>query len=321
MLQSTLFAQVSGYSKIADQYILTGTINGKYAITMYLTVDSTGSKASGRYYYHSQKKYMDLEGSTTRSGIILEEKDENANMTGEFVGVFNTSTMTFSGNWGNAKTQKSMPFSLSKNSSIPISRMEIFKDRNEVENSKYYPKLYSDSSSRGVNIINREIEAGINEHIKYDRDCIYEYGSDSYESFYDYDFVYADNNIVTVRSSIWMWTGGAHGNGASLYYIYNIRTGKELSRNTDELIVSKNNTSVINLLRKKLLIDYDENDFFDFDDIELSERFYVDIDGIHFYYGPYELGSYSLGNVNVSFTFAELKPFVNRSNPFYYLFE
>ena len=78
---------------------------------------------------------------------------------------------------------------------------------------------------------------------------------------------------------------------------------------------------LINLIRNKLLINYSEKDFFDFNAIELSDTFDITPTGIKFIYPIYKIAGYSLGIIEIEFTFSELKPFIKSNSPFFYLFE
>ena len=132
---------------------------------------------------------------------------------------------------------------------------------------------------------------------------------------------YLDDKIISFAINNYSFVGGVHGIDTSVAYIYSISTGNRIGVKLSELISNPSDMDLINLIRNKLLINYSEKDFFDFNAIELSDTFDITPTGIKFIYPVYKIAGYSLGIIEIEFTFSELKPFIKSSSPFFYLFE
>ncbi len=302
-----------------------------------------GNNVYGSYYYHSQKRYISIIGEATRNGLTVKEYSDNDEITGEFVGVFDSAKMTFNGNWINAKTKKSMPFSLSKDTKAAVNRIEVFERHYSCGDvftyNNTYLKIYSDNNARIINALNRMFESNA--------DTFELYVLDEYSYFFDpnsgaetdstsdcnyvlsrySDFIYVDENIISI--GVFLQEHDYSGNNGSMgkwghnsYNIYNAKTGRLLNDDTIYNLVDYYNVrSFIALIRAKLEPEYDYAlaNCDDEDIISISSNFCIDIDGVHFTLYLYEYP------IEVSFTFEELKPFVSDGSdydsPFYYLFE
>lgn len=327
MLSNSLLAQNIRTSTVARTYMLTGSINNNKHITMLLTIDDENN-ASGGYYYHGESVRINVKGKATLNGaIVLHEITDHENKT-EFIGTLDTNSITFSGNFTITNTEVEMPFSLSKSKAslvnyaetIGIYYYDTFKYKYE------YIKLYSDSDIKGVEVFNRRHEYSAERNKIFVLSLIEENsrGHSKERSKYVYDtsstFIYADENIVSIASKSYEYIGGDNSYGGLAYYIYDIKTGRLLSENLQSLITDKNNQRLIALLRQKLLENYSRSDFFSFEKIMLNNNFYIDEMGVHFAYNQSEIAHSSKGEIFVSFTFDELKPFVDNNAIFYYLF-
>lgn len=61
--------------------------------------------------------------------------------------------------------------------------------------------------------------------------------------------------------------------------------------------------------------------YFDFESIKLNNHYSVDALGIPFIYNEYEIAPWISGTIHIKFTYDELKPFVKKSSPLWYLFD
>ena len=101
---------------VTYHYIFKGKIDGKYAFSMSLTVDSTS--VSGQYQYANSKDYgMSLSGSIQNNDIKLEEtlyipEKQKSETTGFFEGKFYPAEGKVSGTWFSANRGKSYPFEM-----------------------------------------------------------------------------------------------------------------------------------------------------------------------------------------------------------------
>ncbi len=318
-----LWAQRIRTSNAANTYILTGSID-KNPITMILTIDDE-NVARGKYYYHRQKRYINIDGNATLNGAIVLKETSDTKMLGEFIGYFDIENTTFSGDWIELNTKKSMPFNLSKAS--PINHIETLGIYyfNEFEYSFEYIKLYGNSQAQGLNVLNKIFEDNATRNSEFILLKIEDYKSNSINrNYYAFDFdmffVYADDNIISIGNSYDEHTGTTSRYGGQTYNVYDIKTGELLSQNIANLVADKNNNTLVNLVKRKLLTNYKRSDFINFDKITLNDNFYIDVEGVHFVYNKYEIANGSLEKISISFTFNQLKPFINKTSPFYYLF-
>lgn len=344
LLPTIILSQEILEVKVSDTYILTGAIDDKYEITMYLTLDSAliELKADGKYYYNSSKKYIDIDGYMTkiqgRNDIIaldLEEKvynnkNDKYEITGNFIGAFDKKNITFSGNWINPKTKKKLPFELTADTNLATSHIENYKISYESENtSRYrnlvidftYPKLIGSSAAiKKINDLEKRTKSNIesaNESYEYayEKDGNYGIGEDT-------ELVYIDERIACFVVDEMLFLAGAYPNNSTDTIVYNIKTGKEVDTTLSNLFVNANDKKLKALLKKKLeKLGSPDYNVAKLENVGLIDNYYIDVDGVHFIYSQGQYLAHVMGMVEVVFTFDELKPFVKRNSLFYYLFE
>lgn len=137
----------------------------------------------------------------------------------------------------------------------------------------------------------------------------------------------ADSKLLSFFEDYSNFMGGAHGMYGRSGYTYDINTGKKLSI-TD--VVKLTEDDLVPVLKEKLLAQNDEDEYDDLDeklknykldsetvfDEETQEltcgyNWYLDYDGMHFYFGPYEIASYAVGAVDVVIAYDELPGTMN----------
>ena len=137
----------------------------------------------------------------------------------------------------------------------------------------------------------------------------------------------ADSKVLSYVEDYSNFMGGAHGMYGRSGYTYDINTGKKLLI-TD--VVKLTEDDLIPVLKEKLLALNDEDEYDDLDeklktykldcktvyDEETQEltcgyNWYLDNDGMHFYFGPYEIAPYAIGAADVVVAYDELPGTVN----------
>lgn len=331
-----VFSQMPNISK-KEFYFMKGSIGGS-AITMYLYI--RGNRITGRYYYDSIKQFIDINGNIDGDTFYINEFVNNnkiATLNGNV-----SENMFFSGDWVSSDRNNKYNFNFSKHSSSFISKATIITSSLNIDlensgkfessrdavvienlkNSKILDKISIDVD--GVKSLNEDgIAAILNNEIIAD----YNNWKDNLSSETDFNVKreirvsYLDNKIISFSINNYSYIGGEHGANSSIAYIYLIETGNRIGTKLSELISNPKDMDLINLMRNKLLMNYSERDFFDFNNIELSDTFDITPTGIKFIYPMYKISDYSKGIIEIEFTFSELKPFVKNNSPFYYLFE
>lgn len=108
------------------------------------------------------------------------------------------------------------------------------------------------------------------------------------------------------------YTGGAHGMYSQIFHNYSLSGGYEIT--LSDLLETDQQAALRELIRQKLYTQFGvqgdeglvDQGFFP-ENIYATENFEVTDDGITFYYNPYDIGTYALGDVEVHVTRAELE--------------
>lgn len=331
-----VFSQTPTISK-KEFYFMKGNIGGS-AITMYLYIK--GNRITGKYYYDSIKQFIDINGNINGDTFYINEFVNNnkiASLNGKV-----TENMFFSGDWISSDLNNKHYFNFSRYSSSSISKATIINSslKIDLEGSGKF------DSSRDAVVIENQIKSKVLDKISVDVDGVKSLDENgiadilSKEIIADYNnwknnlsletdinvkreikISYLDDKIISFAINNYSFVGGVHGIDTSVAYIYSISTGNRIGVKLSELISNPSDMDLINLIRNKLLINYSEKDFFDFNAIELSDTFDITPTGIRFIYPVYKIAGYSLGIIEIEFTFSELKPFIKSNSPFFYLFE
>ena len=330
---------------IESTYILDGKINNKYAITMYFTTlldtKNNTKKVSGKYYYNNIGDFIYLGESVLnkKSTVTLKEyrsssdANDKKNSTGEFTGLFSDDN-TFKGTWKNNKN--SFEFELKARDNVVEIKNYVFSESDaKFENTSFdynsrILQIVSSKKSASIEKINKELRkwrefeplySEWKEWIKEDPNSVYNWWLFESSNYLNY----IDNNILSVDSVEWSSTGGARSNYRLGSATYSLSSGKKLTVN--DLIINVDDYKLIALMRKKLK-EYAESDdvtinefYTDFENIRLGDSYIVSETGITFLYDQYEISHYIPEAIAIDFTYDELKPFVKKSSPLWYLFE
>ena len=283
---TNLFASINPTIKSSDEtlYILSGKIDNKYPITMYLTIDNDTDMISGNYYYNKHRKIIYLQAGEldNKSEVILREyfDDEKGNSisSGEFRGAIKYDKdegVIFKGIWYNAKKSLDFILRLDKNSKInEIKTADYeYESISEFKSDTTTPEFTSDFSV--LEISNRKNLVGIkkiNKYLKnfFDANNLYSEWVDEMQDhakkypnsfrevhswmsnslFYN---TYTDNISLSLVNEQYTYTGGAHGNTDLKSLIFDIDSGKLIDGKVTDLIIDINDKKLIKLLRKKLI--------------------------------------------------------------------
>lgn len=111
---------------------------------------------------------------------------------------------------------------------------------------------------------------------------------------------------MSYACNIYTYTGGAHGLGVKSCYVYDFYENVEITLNNifkDEAI-----PEILSLIKQELSHrDYAES--ISMDDVNVTENFYVDKDGISWVYNPYEIAPYALGEIEVKLPYSEIEKY------------
>jgi len=147
------------------------------------------------------------------------------------------------------------------------------------------------------------------------------------ESFEDYttnwqlevssDIIYQTPKLISIATSIYSYTGGAHGNSILVYKSYNLKTGEEITlsdflkegfeevlNSAAEIEFRMNNE--IPPSTKLSEADY----FFEDDKFKLNDNFAVMDNSLIFYFNSYEITNYAAGPDELEIRISDYKDFI-----------
>ncbi len=141
-----------------------------------------------------------------------------------------------------------------------------------------------------------------------------------YEYIYSAKPVLNNGRVFSFQQSFYTYTGGAHGMSGELYYNYDVATEKEISLlslfTPEEL--KKLNSYGEQLFRKQQKIpegqDYADAGYFFDDGFYLPNNVLMTEKGLQFYYAPYEVGPYSLGDIKLFIPYTKLADLFPENN-------
>lgn len=132
---------------------------------------------------------------------------------------------------------------------------------------------------------------------------------ESYFSQFGIDFL--SEKFVSINQLVYEYTGGAHGNYATVNSVYSLENGNKLK--IEDLIIDLKSANLIKLIVDKLvkIEGRDANSYFGLDEISLeNNNFYLTSKGLVFTWGIYEIGPYAIGETRVLIPTEEIKPYL-----------
>jgi hypothetical protein len=137
------------------------------------------------------------------------------------------------------------------------------------------------------------------------------------------DICYNERNITSFKIEKYAFTGGAHGMSITQYVVCDLKQSKRLALKDimTENYEGRLNSILNEKLRKLNGIKPHENlkeaGFFS-EKIDSSDNFFINKDGIGFFYNLYHIAPYSAGTTELFLTFNELKEILNPKAPFFW---
>lgn len=132
---------------------------------------------------------------------------------------------------------------------------------------------------------------------------------ENYSSQFGID--YLSEKVVSINQLVYEYTGGAHGNYATVNSVYSLENGNKLK--IEDLIIDLKSADLIKLIVDKLvkIEGRDANSYFGLDEISLeNNNFYLISKGLVFTWGIYEIGPYAIGDTRVLIPTEEIKPYL-----------
>ncbi|WP_118974105.1 DUF3298 and DUF4163 domain-containing protein [Taibaiella koreensis] len=135
----------------------------------------------------------------------------------------------------------------------------------------------------------------------------------NYEDMQYVSVCYNENGFVILNSDGYSYSGGAHGNGGSSFYCFDVRNRRELAlKDVITADSAKLQPIVERAFRKQQgLRPGDSLNTILFENhLATTTNFYFTNKGLGFYYFPYEVAAYAVGPIHVFVDFTELKAYL-----------
>ncbi|MCX2716766.1 DUF4163 domain-containing protein [Helicobacter sp. MIT 21-1697] len=143
-----------------------------------------------------------------------------------------------------------------------------------------------------------------------------------YQQSYSVSFI--DSYILTFNTFSYVYAGGAHGVWGNEMESYSLHNGERLSNKIEDIFTlnEQNKNALLRTLTQKLdSPKYKERLFEGSLPLKaLPQTFFITSQGINFVWHTYEIAPYVQGEISVSITYEDLKPFANPASPYAYLF-
>ncbi len=250
-LAAIIFA-LPGSIQLPERFnlVLVGKIDNRFPIQMELNRNQY--ELYGRYFYENKRdgNYLSLRGKIDATGMVTISEYDRDKETGAFIGklikevVNGNPQLKFNGNWTSAKGAKTLPVELIERTVDLGGGLKIMtrKQDEKIQAQKYsidttYPQL-TDGSDAQVENFNKMMSDFVSQQakrFKAENKRTSQTGGgqrseDTPENALDikYNVIHADKDLISVLYTVYVYTGGAHGNAASRAFNYDLRRGKML---------------------------------------------------------------------------------------------
>jgi len=136
------------------------------------------------------------------------------------------------------------------------------------------------------------------------------------------DILYQSKHYISLASTIFNYTGGAHPNNNQLYKSYNLQTGEAIS--LDDLFIdgfenSLNQSAEIEFRMQKEIPPNNSLEsagyWFEDNRFKLNDNFAIINNSLIFYFNPYEIGPYSLGATELELKLTDYVDLIDPNGP------
>lgn len=315
---------------------------GTQAVVFDITSD--GKTITGSYYYQSSGELINLSGKIDSLGSFELRESVNQKTSGSMVGKITTDSV--SGTWYSTDKKSQVLLILQEDYYQSIALAPYFlHDTVSLTDSVDGPvgtfsKLVlvpKDSTSKLTELMKGfqfsakkittstqsllvgEMNAFKKSYLELRPDYSPEFGVSSYtwDNSSVNSVLYNDNGFISLRSSSYEFTGGAHGNFGSSCVVFSIDSLKEITIRDifTKGFDKKLNQAINSQLRKNFDVQAGEtlaDAGFLVEYLTYSENFYITSRGIGFVYTPSEVATESLGEIEVFVPFDQVKSVLNQ---------
>ncbi len=295
-----------------------------------ITADFTkkGDDITLVYYYNNLEEPITLSGKIDENNefslkqMVLQGKPYET-FTGKF-----TSAGKIEGKWGKTDNNSKLAYELKENKDKSVI-FEVYSLDKEIKNDDadctdnlifYYPK----SSSKLQDAILKtyfKSKAGEPETLlkEFNQSFFADFKSEDnmgmpWSRNQMSDIIFNDNDILCYAVHWDSYSGGAHANYSSMFYVFNSRNGNRY--NLNDIIIESKKEEIQQIVKNKIITEReltkdDISDIYELP-IELNNNFYINKGGLGFYYNSYDIAAFAHGPDNVYIPFKELKGLIEK---------
>jgi hypothetical protein len=329
---------------VAEMMSTDGMLSGYY----YYYFDEKTGDTSWTYF----GKSLPVTGKITKDGSVEFSESQGGKQGSLFKGTLSESQIK--GTWMSADGHKSLPFEMNEGYPEGTMSFDLYKHRDEMDliegksGAKATLEIFMALPSPGASkpaadsvaayvigklfgsdqpglapaaLMEREKEVYFKNYRSSNLD-IYQEGSASF-NWEKSEVVRIQHNkyhILTLEIFDYGYTGGAHGLGFSTFAAFDLRDGHRIS--LQEIFRSDFQSELREIVNDQLRKDYDVNPgqtladagFF-VEMVDPGSNFYINREGIGFYYNPYEVAPYSTGPVDVFIPYSKMKRIMAPGSP------
>lgn len=134
----------------------------------------------------------------------------------------------------------------------------------------------------------------------------------THEYFAQNKILYNAHGILSYSNYVYTFTGGAHGINTTSCYVYDFYENQEIGINS--IFKEEFLPNVLSLIKEELALNKDA-DSFDMNYVNVTENFFVDEEGIHWIYNPYEIAPYAIGAIEVTLPYSKIENYLTENTP------
>ncbi len=175
-----------------------------------------------------------------------------------------------------------------------------------------------------LEMLNSEMNKYFHNYKKSNRDLYDGGASFSWEKIKSMNVHYNKNYILSLENFDYGYTGGAHGMPISKLTVFDLTTGLMIT--LDDIFRPEYENDLRDILNAALRKKYElgpnaslKDAGFFYHDADPSRNFYLNKDGLEFYYNRYEIAPFAMGSINVFIPFEKLRRIMIKSSPVYRL--
>jgi len=300
----------------AASYHYTGSIGDRTAVQMDLA--RQGTSLTGTYWYDSVGLPLKLTGRARRGTATVKEFDENGTQTGAFTGALSRNDRQIRGVWRSPDGQRRLPFAFTANAAYRT--LTVTRRRYDVKGT--YPAFLSTAPGwRALSsLLYGQVTTAQQDFLKETAGGTLNVPGTRFTQYYDIGVAYADDNLASLLTQEFTFTGGAHPNTVYTSVNYQVAGNTPRLLGLNDLFAP--DSGYLDAIFQMVLANLNQQkkqrggipvwDTFSTKDLNvytLSPR------SITFVFSPYVAGPYAEGTYYVAIPYSQLTQYLNPKGP------